>query len=107
MSIYGMENELCAAEQKAKQTRKGTYRAVLEDRVAEVAYQSIGGSPWSYEFNFSLDRLNTVIGHMIAADPVLNEVFGKSAKPKHLEGTKLESGPVVWPEGYVSDEIPF
>jgi hypothetical protein len=45
--------------------------------VVQVAYQSIGGSPWSDETERSLDALKATIDAAIASDPILTEVFDR------------------------------
>lgn len=52
-----------------------SFRSELHDSVGQIAHASIGGSPWADEVEDSLDALKSVIDRVIAADPILTEIF--------------------------------
>ena len=95
MSLYSIENQMHTDMLDAKLTEKGTYRTVLEDSIGDAMYQAIGGSPWSFDANYSLDQLLKVVRLMVAADPVLTSIFSR----------KVEQAPETAPDN--DDSLPF
>ena len=54
-----------------------TYRNVLHKRIVDIAYASIGGSPWADEVEQGLASLKSTIDAMIDGSPALAEIFNR------------------------------
>ncbi len=54
-----------------------TYRQRLEHAVAQIAYASIGGSPWTDDFEAAQQELYHAIAKTIDGNPELSDVFNR------------------------------
>jgi hypothetical protein len=102
VSMYGnMVAETIAALPKTKGDGENTFRSLIYNRIADAAYDAIGGSPWQLEAVVAIHHLYLAVDAAIDSDPVLREIFDAVRHPPQLPPFPPASGlpPFPTPHG--------
>jgi hypothetical protein len=90
-------------EREAKMISNNTYRELAEKRLVDTIYQSIGGSPWTCEFEEGLADFLANFNAAIDTVPEVAEVFDK-ALTRDVSGYDGIDTTASWESEFAGDD---